>query len=388
MTSRFGVLFQEARNTVKPLPQTPREGEFQPKIEWMPVGRVENFLTEALAIAIQADWQPMAKLLAEVDRVKESEPIRGLRPYTQQRIFSRGLEERIEVRRLDLVLAVDGASDDVAEIWVEVKAGSPFGSDQLRRYLDAIAAAQGVPRRLVVLGQSWQTVADTLLHEDGVPVGTVTWAQLDAIASRASPIWRDLSAFLREQRLTEIEPPPATGLDPEWLANAITRAVFPPVAWCAWTGRQQTQSIRKSVLAHLIRNQRKLGQAYVTCWGPGWCTQVRLGAADDPNRLSVQLAVTAPYVILHEVLRKLAKDSGLSRSGWRIGERQQDVIIAIAHSFDRQSNPLEGSDWIRARLQDLHDAGVLTDLNWDGQELPVDAVAPISSVGEPPPDGT
>ena len=115
MTSRIGVMYQEARNTVRS----------------KPVQHIENFLTEMLSLAVLADWRPMAELLSTVDAVGDGSVIDRIRPYTQQQVaagdtnFNRG--------RVDLALAIDRSDGGADEVWVEVKAGSPFSVRQLGR---------------------------------------------------------------------------------------------------------------------------------------------------------------------------------------------------------------------------------------------------------------
>lgn len=68
MTSRIGVMFQEARNTVRSAP----------------VKRIENFLTEMPSLAVLGDWKPMAELLETIDPVRDGSVIDRTRPYSQR----------------------------------------------------------------------------------------------------------------------------------------------------------------------------------------------------------------------------------------------------------------------------------------------------------------
>jgi len=281
MTSRMGVLFQEARNTVKIRIPTPEPDQVVVQPQWLAVGRIENFLTEMLSLAVLVDWRPMGELLAGIDVIDRSPPIACLGPYTRQQLV-RGCD-LTDRARLDLVLAVEGAGSDLSEVWVEVKAGAPFSGDQIERYLLAIREAEdGVSRRLAVLGQ-WHSVLEDC-HDDGVEIQTHTWTELAEIAAQASPIWRELALFLAERGL--INDPAQSGtevLSVEWLADAIADALVPPVAWCDWHAGRDIHTTRRSVLAHLNKSERESGRRFVQRWAPGQLTRVELGAADEPD---------------------------------------------------------------------------------------------------------
>ncbi len=257
MTSRLGVLFQEARNTVKVRRPGPTDGEHAPAVELLPLGRIENYLTELLSLLIRVDAQPMLNLLSGLD-VLHAVPTPRLRSYTQRGII--GTQLALSDRaRIDLVLAVDGKQDDVAEIWVEVKAGSPFTGDQVPRYLRAIReAADRIPRRLVILGSPDDRTTER--HHDGPNVTTVTWGQLASIAAQGSPLWKDFAVFLGERALVGmgrvLDAPDA--LPAGWLAEAIADGLEPTVSWCRWPKGRSADARRRSVLE----------RDHVTRWAP------------------------------------------------------------------------------------------------------------------------
>lgn len=368
MTSRIGIIYREARNTVKYRLRAPAPGETVIAPEWVAPGRIENFLTEMLGLAVLVDWRPMAALMSGIDIIDGSQPIAGLHPCTQQHLV-RGcdLSDRA---RLDLVLAVDGDHGNSREVWVEVKAGSPFSGDQIQRYLTAMREAEdAVCRRLVVLGQ-WHVSLDHR-HEDGAPIQTRTWADLVAIAAQASPIWQDFALFLAEQRIVDTQSHDVTGALPvDWLADAIAEALVPPIAWCNWHAGRDFHSTRRSVLARLTKHEREGQRRFVQRWAPGQFTFIELGAVDDPRCLSARLAVSRDYPIPHEVLRRRAQQSRLVESGWRLGAGRDDaVILGKSQPFATHDAAAEAGRWLRDQLTALRDAGVLLDLNGDGRPL-------------------
>lgn len=373
MVTRFGKMYQEARNTVRVRMPALQEGEPAVPITWLQPSAIENYLTELLSLAVLADWRPMAEFLGDVDHVRAAAPIASIRPYTQQRLFAGpSVTDRAQ---LDLVLAIDGPHDDAAEVWIEVKAGAPLGPRQISRYLQAIREANDeVPRRLVVLDLQWRDLTN-FRHADGTPVRCFTWTNLESVAAKASsPFWRELAAFIRERGHVSVTPSasdsPALPLD--WLADAITGALVPAITWCNWHAGRDFQSTRGSVLRRLNRNLGVLGAGYVQRWAPGMFTRIEAGAIDRPDTLTLRLAVTSAYGIPHEILRRQAMRSGLAATGWTLGrDRDDDVIISASAPFDGSADAGEGARWLRERLTELLDADLLPDLDGDGRPRPL-----------------
>lgn len=364
MTSKLGILFQEARNTVKVRRPVLKEGERALAVEWLPPGRIENYLTELLSLLIRVDAQPMLKLLKPVDVLK-AVPAPRLRADTQRGVI--GTDLALSDRaRIDLVLAVDGEREDVAEIWVEVKAGSPFTGDQVPRYLRAIKDAKDrVPRRLVILGSAGDCTAET--HHDGEPVITVTWADLASLAAQSSALWKDFAIFLRERGVVGGDggAPPPRGLPDEWLAEAIASGLEATVAWCKWPKGRSSDARRRSVLAAL--GASRTGGRYVRIWAPGQLTYIDIGACDEPDSVSVRLALPASWVIAHGVLRRRAHDSLLAKTGWRLGkDRDADVVLSISQPFSTDTTSIDGAVWIRTQIAALERAEMLVDLDGNG----------------------
>ena len=358
MTSRFGVLYQQARNTVT----LDKSGAFRrPK-------RIENLLTEMLSLAVLADRGPMEKLLATFNLVGDHRPIARIRPYTQQQVL-RGLTNE-DRARVDLVLAIDGEDDSTSEVWLEVKAGSHFHGDQIGRYLTAMKEAQdGIPRRLAVLGPSWIVIPEAF--RPCVPL--LRWEDLVRTIQGLpdSSLWWDLSNFLVEApgellpRLQE----PADALPLEWIAEAVAVALVDPVAWChARTGRDRP-SIARSVLTIWRNNQRDLRQPCVQRWAPWQITCVMLGSSrEHRDSLFVSLYMPTMYGIPYEVLWRRAKDSGLTQHGWHLGRRREEAaILTITRSFSKTETAEKAGKWLREQLEILEDKGLLPNLDGDGR---------------------
>lgn len=349
MTSRIGVMYQEARNTVHS----------------KPVKRIENFLTELLSLAVLADWRPIAGLLARIYDVRDRAVIYGIRPYTQQQVVSG--DSNFDRARVDLALAIDRIGGGTDEIWHEIKAGSPFSGDQIERYLRAIddtkKAEDRTYRRLVVLGPPGTQVPER--HRARVPV--LTWADLVRTVRnfpKVSPLWVDLADFLQTApgNLVPWEAVSEGALSAEWIARAIEVAVEAPVAWCNWErGRVLTA----------VRNQKTaLGRPCIQRWAPWQMTYIELGStAERPDALSVRLCLGCHYGIPYEALWRRAEASSLRDHGWTLGRRrrEEDVILETSRPF------LEGEDtvqtagaWMRSQLESLRTNNLLPNLDGNG----------------------
>ena len=377
MTSRFGVLYQQARNTVT----LDKSGAFrQPK-------RIENLLIEMLSLAVLGDRGPMQELLATLDVVRDRQPIVRIRPYTQQQIL-RGCTND-DRARLDLVLAIDGEDDSTSEVWLEVKAGSHFHGDQIGRYLTAMKEAQdGIPRRLAVLGPSWIVIPEAF--RPCVPL--LRWEDLVKTIQGLpdSSLWWDLGNFLAEApgellpRLQE----PADALPLEWIAEAVTVALVDPVAWChAKTGRDRP-SIARSVLTILRNNQRDLGQPCVQRWAPWQITCIVLGSSRERrDSLFVSLYMPTMYGIPYEVLWRRAKASGLA--DWHLGRRREEAaILTITYPFSKTDTPEFAGQWLRDQLGILEERGLLPNLDGDGRVRGNTEWAPAKGAVTAPPVAT
>ncbi len=378
MTSRLGVLYQQARNTVT-LDAT---GAFRrPK-------RIENFLTEAVSLAVLGDRGPMEELLSTLDVVRGRQPIARIRPYTQQQVL-RG-PTNADRARVDLVLAIDGEDHATSEVWLDVKAGSRFTGDQLGRYLTAMREAQdGTPRRLAVLGPSWTVIPEAFRE----CVTLLRWEDLVRTVHGLpeASVWWDLADFLREAPGGMLPQLPATdSLSAGWIAQAVAVALVDPVAWCDWEYGDDRPSIGRSVLTGLVKDGRDLGRLCVRRFAPWQITYVELGAGRElPGSLSVGLRLNHQYGIPYEVLWRQAKASGLADRGWQLGRRrEEDAILTIDRPFLDTDDPEAGGRWLREQLLALDASGLLPNLDGDGRSRAGPERAPSPGVVTTPPVAT
>jgi hypothetical protein len=349
MTSRIGVMYQEARNTVRP----------------KPVERIENFLTEMLSLAVLADWKPVAELFEMIDGIPNRTAIVRIRPYTQQQVVAGN--NNFDRARVDLVLAIDRANGGTDEVWVEVKAGSPFSERQIGRYLraieDAKKASDPTGRRLVVLVPPGTVLPER--YRDRVSV--LNWEDLVHTVRglpEPSPLWVDFGDFLQTApgNLVPQEPIPKEALSAEWVARAIEVVVKDPVAWCNWgRGRVLTQ----------VRNHKTLlGRPCIQRWAPWQMTYIELGSTrEQPNALSVRLCLGCHYGIPYEALWRRAEASSLRNRGWTLGKRrrEEDVILETIKQFREDEDTVQpAGSWMRSQLESLRRNNLLPNLDGDG----------------------
>ncbi len=148
----------------------------------------ENFTTEALAIAIEDEPNPMITALCRLDPGAAAgiglATAAGYRPRTQVSLPGGG--------RLDLAIEVlDEHGKVQAEVWVEIKIAAPESGRQLDAY-EALSRGRGHPVWLVTLAPT--RIRDTIKN--------LTWVELYQAARHPRAMqstWRDLLSFLEEQ---------------------------------------------------------------------------------------------------------------------------------------------------------------------------------------------
>jgi len=301
-------------------------------------GGLENFTSEALAIAAEHDPRPMAQALARMDWLDQDDgrvdflQTRDLIADTQVSLWpDSNTKPQLHYGILDLVLSLampDSAPSPVV-VWVEVKIDAletmrVVDDDlvgQAQVYLDHRASLPDRPR-LMVLGK-------TSLRDD---VPFMPWSMLvDAVAGTSEPDerWRDLLMFLRERFIAN---PPDTATGEEllpWAVNILWGVqgrlkelwgtVRPPL-WWTQEGQMKTHvqaSLKRD--GHLatsggplrygilLREGQRFGTVrVVTDSGPQWRSDrtviqsdpdvMRLPARwDRPNRSETALECTRPF---------------------------------------------------------------------------------------------
>ena len=185
---------------------------------------IENFTTEALAIAIEHDDAPMRRALKEIAWSSKVPPfdvehVARVEPLTQTYlpVLARDLANvQADWNRegyLDLVLMLTLESAEKVTAWVEVKVDSPESGAQLDVYAEHARHQKPSP---VIFTLSKSEIRPAHLHPKDFEIGWLSWQNLaTAIEAQGSvEHWKDLFEFLREEQLAW-PPMPCTVVDPE-----------------------------------------------------------------------------------------------------------------------------------------------------------------------------
>jgi hypothetical protein len=310
---------------------------------------LENFTTEALAIAARAEATPWIDCLQQRGILAPG-PVTLAEIETQVSIQGAGI--------LDLVSLFEG--NGVHEVWTEVKAFAPESGLQLTNYLAQIARHSSIRPVLMTLGPSPLSADPRILH--------ATWRQLRMSVLRTAPesaSWLDLVAFLEENHMADPFDEPITageaasiGSVRALLAKAtriLTKAIdevrpsWPFISWPA-----DAVGIRSKIQGTLERT----GSLFVA-GATSTAVYPILGFVNSEGELaaSVWLEVRGPNVQLRQQVVDIANNAGIgpewSRSittwgGLQVTERavklgDHDAIAA----------------WFVERLQELERAGLL-----------------------------
>jgi hypothetical protein len=360
--------YQAARNTVKK-----RDFERDPG----PTQRIENFLTEMVALAAVADPGPLVEALIGIGALGAAAARGGVEVSTQQRVLGRPRPDNQRTWvTLDLVVAPIAASRPT-EIWLELKAGAGFHGTQLEDYLYAInQAVDGIERRLVVLDY-----APTPRWKPQLPHGArlLTWDELrDSGARSSSRLWRDLARFLDKRVLATVLPEPSDEdiqLTSEALTALFTRLVGPnpPGEIPSWVrGPTSLRAVRSRLLSKRIG---AVGELVI--WGAKSVPQFRVGVYQSGRpELKLGVGTSRWYPVTHDKMRRIARGAGLSPSWTCPDDRDDDIVAAAVVPLEEIADAAEAADWAMARLQELGSAGLLIDLDGDGKEITTASASP------------
>ncbi len=315
---------------------------------------LENFTTEALALAIADDDRPIRAALSAVGAAYLSgmawSTVATLRPRTQQYAPGGGF--------LDLVLeAMSDVGTAVGEVWIEVKIGAPESGNQIAAYLDK-ASGRATPTWLVTLGPA--PLRDTVAH--------VSWMSLYQAARRTTPehgSWRDLRMFLEEQMVASDALGPISDVEAGSLGPAfglISKASMVVQRVHERIEKELGQSARTALtwgktgdlLNSVAGGFRQTGE-FVASGGP-----VRYGlttvdgtaywiVAVRPNRQSAEV---------ERAVRAAAEAANLSPDLWERPGVPPYVIVARARATGFATHD-QTVTWMLARLRDLDTSGVL-----------------------------
>jgi hypothetical protein len=183
-------------------------GRLYRKRAWGSQSPIENYTSEALAIAIEHDDGPMRAALASIrwpgSRPFEPHDVVRIRPETQHFLPAVDLARDGEIRRvrdgyLDLVLTLTLANGASSTAWVEVKVDTGEHGDQLDVYADHSSCD---PTRPCIFTLSKWEVRSVDRHPKGIDIGWLRWKDLAAAITQtagADSCWLDLLSFLDEE---------------------------------------------------------------------------------------------------------------------------------------------------------------------------------------------
>lgn len=179
---------------------------------------LENFTTEALAIAISHDFRPMREALRHVDWWSDSSDGMEATPLNVDAIVAIGAEtqhglwvEGRVVGTLDMVLRLYFDDAPPRQLWVEVKVDAWLSGPQLEVYTKQAALA---PCPTTVI-----TLARTRISDD---VPALTWSAVaEAITAthHVHSSWAALGDFLAERQVGRPPTPPPE--DPEGCVDVV-----------------------------------------------------------------------------------------------------------------------------------------------------------------------
>jgi hypothetical protein len=230
----FARIQQAGRNTVR-------------RTDWdriPPNRRIENFLTEAMALATAADPEPMIEALVQARAITLEPSIERVDVATQQRVYrpNRQPTAKRQTVAIDLVLSLVRSDQSRDEMWLEVKAGAGLHGTQVEDYLHAIKRAKDqTSRKLVLLDYAAVAQKSAADHDGVIPM---SWKHLyDAAMGSRSRVWRDFAGFLpRGFVATTAAKSALDSVDVAAMAKVLSAALgrssdLPagPTGWAIWT---------------------------------------------------------------------------------------------------------------------------------------------------------
>lgn len=322
------------------------------------VSPLEDFTTEALAIAIRHDPRPLVRALRDVTdwKPRSGQPSIGFtevtnaRAETQHYLYREGLPGG----RLDLVVTLESATGMSETFWIEVKVDAPIGwnatgptrIDQLDVYLKHREVTDPKPilltltkrhsLRLDITGLAWESLAGA--------VGTLP---------NADRSWTELVGFLRAESVVV----------PTLPAQLADYAPFLPVF------REVNRTIKRlwpdepkglywaSGLDGAVRRAFENEHQLLLTAGP-----IRYGLRPVGNSLEwwVGVATGSDYwrvrVSVDEVI-EAALMGNLSEAWMRSNDR--DAVLYKTRPFVANSSTTDAADWLSGALQELHNSRVL-----------------------------
>ena len=303
---------------------------------------LENFTTEALAIAILADPKPFYAALRGVEGIE----------LTSDRFEDVKTQVHVGEGIVDLELTLEAGKI----LWIEIKAHAGEHGNQIERYIKAAKTHPGRP--LVMMLSKRPLRAD---------VPTLRWNHLrDEMANAEHIRWKDLKQFVERQRMADDFDNPITLQ--EFAATREARNLPGKVARLArefFEARPATKPLGFPSPGPDM--QRVLGQQYQ--WHGRWVVVSKsyphvifglIPDKDDPERaarLSLSVEFKPADSSGRDTVFAIANENGLSDTWQRslAGWSNLQATMPIEGTLDRK----DALDWLCARFDELQAAKVL-----------------------------
>ena len=303
---------------------------------------LENFTTEALAIAILADPKPFFAALRGVPGIE----------VTGDRVGDVKTQVHVGGGIVDLELTLEAGKI----LWIEIKAHAGEHGNQIERYIEAAKTHPGRP--LVMMLSKRPLRAD---------VPTLRWNHLRDEMAKAEHIrWKDLKQFVERQRMADDFDNPITLQ--EFAATREARNLPGKVARLA---REFFEACPATKVLDFPNPgpdmQRVLGQQYQ--WHGRWVVVSKsyphvifglIPDKDDPERaarLSLSVEFKPADSSGRDTVFAIANENGLSDTWQRslAGWSNLQATMPIEGSLDREA----ALTWLCARFDELQAATVL-----------------------------
>jgi hypothetical protein len=319
------------------------------------VSSLEDFTTEALAIAIRHDKEPLLRALRGVPEWKDASGVPSIDFSTEPQVTAETQNylshEGLMGGRLDLVVTM--RSDDEIEetFWIEVKIDAPLTKrhddrHQLDVYLDHRETR--VPKPVVLTLAKTRTL---------VPYVTgISWSDLgEAVETTddADPWWTDLVAFLRAENKV-VAPPPSDWIDPDEVLP-IFREVNRTIKrlWPDAPKNLQVVGVDGNVTSKL----QERGDAQLTGGPLRW----GLFAAASGLEWRIAVATGSDYHRVHVAVAdviEIARSEALPDT-W-VRSEDPEAVLSQRRPYDSDpSRRTEIKEWLTGALEELHAKAIL-----------------------------
>lgn len=321
---------------------------------------IENYVSEALAIAIEHDDRLMRRALAEVrwpDSSLAFDPdlVTGIEPRTQHFLppggsNREGASDGPGVGYLDLALEITLADGAARSAWVEVKAETGEHGEQLDAYAEH--ASQHTPRPSIFTLSKYDIRKPKHLSKG---IGWLRWKCLaraiEEFGGEVDGRWNDLLEFLGEEGIAwrSLEPDPRVFEAHVEVLVKVNELIKTRWAWAgmAWA----PESLRKAALGQLTDHNQLTVTAGPLTYGlvpssEGWLWSLTVGCQ---NAQRVRLD--------HVAMRRQADGAGLPDRWGRSTTRS--AVLSLQVLLRGYTDREDAAAWFAAALGELEAHGVL-----------------------------